>query len=67
MTKTYSPSTTAQREAAARCGLRLKREGILRNTVHLLNDTTGALLWSGPYWEAWEFMRNYRSLRVGAH
>jgi hypothetical protein len=66
MTPSYSPAKTEHREAAARCGLRLKslRPWIL---VVLLDEATGACVVTGSREDSWQFMRTERNLTRGAH
>lgn len=64
---TYHQARTEHRQAAARCGLRLQRLQGSTNSVVLTEISTGRVVFQGDRLESWEWMRNVRGLKVGAH
>lgn len=62
---TYSPDKTEHRQAAVRCGLRLKKG--LGQTVVLLDDRTGEVVFQGLRENSWDYLRVQRGLLRGAH
>lgn len=62
---TYDPDKTEHRQAAARCGFRLKR--VKHLTVALVDDKTGEIVFEGSRDDSWRFMRNKHGLCVGPH
>jgi hypothetical protein len=65
---TYHPAKTEHRQAATRCGLRLKRSGLGPGLlVVLLDDSTGAVVFTGSREDSWDFMRTARGLHRGEH
>lgn len=67
MAATYSPEHTQHKEAAIRCGLRLKFLHSNACNARLIDDTTGETRWEGLYWDSWEYMRARCGLQIGAH
>lgn len=64
---TYDESKTTGHQAAARCGLRIKRSGNSMTSVVLV-DATGSAVFEGqrdP--ESWKFLREERGLTYGPH
>lgn len=65
---TYDLNRTTGRQAAVRCGLRIKRSGDSLTAVALVDEKTGEVVFEGQRQpDSWDFMRNKRGLSHGAH